>query len=49
MKQVQLRVTENMAQMELPNLGGGEREMIQSIIGLEAGDPRAHAKIDGTA
>lgn len=49
MKQVQLRVTENMAQMALPNLGGGEREMIQSIIGLEAGDPRAHAKIAGSA
>jgi hypothetical protein len=49
MKQVSLRVTENNVQMELPNLGGGPREMIQSIIGLEAGDPRAHAKIDGTA
>ena len=49
MKQVQLRVTENVVQMELPNLGGGPREMIQSIIGLEVGDPRAHAKINATA
>lgn len=49
MKQVSLRPTENMAQMELPDLGGGPREMIQSIIGLEAGDPRAHSKIYGTA
>ena len=49
MKQIQLRVTENVVQMELPNLGGGPREMIQSIIGLEAGDPRAHAKINGSA
>lgn len=49
MKQVSLRVTENMVEQELPNLGGGPREMIQSILGLEAGDPRAHAKIDGTA
>lgn len=49
MKQIQLRVTENMVPTKLPNLGGGEREMIQTIIGLEAGDPRAHAKIAGTA
>jgi hypothetical protein len=49
MKQISLRPTENMATLELPDLGGGPREMIQSIIGLEAGDPRAHAKIDGTA
>jgi len=49
MKQVKLRVTENVVQMELPNLGGGPREMIQSILGLEMGDPRAHAKINGTA
>jgi hypothetical protein len=49
MSQVQLRVTENVAQMELPNLGGGPREFIQSIIGLEMGDPRAHAKINATA
>jgi hypothetical protein len=49
MKQIRLRVTQNVVQTELPNQGGGPREMIQSIIGLEAGDPRAHAKIDGTA
>lgn len=49
MKQVMLRPTEMMKPTKLPDLGGGEREMIQSIIGLEAGDPRAHAKIDGTA
>lgn len=49
MKQVTIRPTEMMQPTKLPNLGGGEREMIQSILGLEAGDPRAHAKIDGTA
>ena len=46
MKQVRLRVTEGMKEMELPDLGGGQREFIRSIAGLEAGDPRAHAKID---
>ncbi len=49
MKQIQLRVTENVVEKGLPDLGGGEREYIRSIIGLEAGDPRAHSKIDGTA
>lgn len=49
MMQVKLRVMEMVAQMELPNLGGGPREMIQSIISPTFGDPRAHCKIDGTA
>jgi hypothetical protein len=46
MKQVQLRVTEGLVEKELPDLGGGPREYLRSIIGLEAGDPRAHCKID---
>ena len=49
MKQVSLRVTENLDEEPLPDLGGGKREWIRTILGLEAGDPRAHAKIDGTA
>jgi hypothetical protein len=46
MKQVQLRVTEGLKEVEMPDLGGGPREFLRSIIGLEAGDPRAHCKID---
>lgn len=44
-----LRVAKMEAHLELPNLGGGPREMIESILSWFAGDPRAHAKIDGTA
>lgn len=33
----------------LPDLMGGPREGIQSILSWFVGDPRAHAKIDGTA
>lgn len=45
-KQVRLRVTSEVKEQDMPNLGGGPRELIQSIIGLELGDPRAHAKIN---
>lgn len=34
---------------DLPNLGGGPRAYLQSIISVHPGDPRAHAKIYGTA
>jgi Family of unknown function (DUF5309) len=33
----------------LPDFGGGPRNLIQSILSLFPGDPRAHCKIDGTA
>lgn len=49
MDQVRMRVLSMEAHLELPNLGGGPREMIQSIWSVYAGDPRAHSKIDGTA
>ena len=34
---------------DLPNLGGGPRTLIQSILSWFVGDPRAHAKIAGSA
>jgi hypothetical protein len=34
---------------DLPNLGGGPRAYIQSILSTHPGDPRAHVKIAGTA
>ncbi len=46
MKQVSLRRTTAVSEMDLPNLGGGPRELIQAIDGLEMGDPRAHAKVN---
>lgn len=49
MDQPKLRTLQMEARTELPNLGGGPREMIQSILSPLPGDPRAHAKIDGTA
>lgn len=36
-------------QVPLPDLGGGPREGNESIFSWFVGDPRAHAKIDGTA
>lgn len=33
----------------LPDLGGGPRALIQSILSVHPGDPRAHVKIAGTA
>lgn len=49
MSQVSLRVTESASVTDLPNLGGGPRKLLQTHMGLEAGDPRAHCKIDGSA
>jgi hypothetical protein len=49
MDQPRIRSSAMEARLELPNLGGGPREMIQSIISVFAGDPRAHCKIAGTA
>jgi hypothetical protein len=34
---------------DLPDLGGGPRSLIQTILSWYVGDPRAHSKIDGTA
>jgi hypothetical protein len=45
MTQIALRTREMAKEMNLPDLGGGPREMIRSIIGPEWGDPRAHIKI----
>lgn len=44
-----LRVLQMEAHERLPDLGGGPRELIQSILSIHPGDPRAHSKIDGTA
>lgn len=44
MSQIKLRTRELSKEYPLPNLGGGPREMIQSIIGPEWGDPRSHIK-----
>jgi hypothetical protein len=49
MAQPRLRNAGTFETMELPNLGGGPRAMIQSILSIFPGDPRAHAKIAGTA
>jgi hypothetical protein len=49
MAQPRLRSAGTYEMSDLPNLGGGPRAMIQSILSLLPGDPRAHAKIAGTA
>jgi hypothetical protein len=49
MDQPRIRNAGTYEENDLPNLGGGPRELIQSIISPFVGDPRAHAKIDGTA
>ena len=46
---VRIRAGNMLEPMELPNLGGGAREVIQSIFSVIPGDPRAHCRIDGTA
>lgn len=33
---------------DLPNLGGGPRGLLESIISIHPGDPRSYAKIDAT-
>jgi len=49
MSQPRLRNAGTFEQTELPNLGGGPRSLIQSILSIFPGDPRAHVKIAGTA
>jgi hypothetical protein len=49
MAQPRLRNAGTFEQTELPNLGGGPRSLIQSILSIFPGDPRAHVKIAGTA
>ncbi|MBA3571340.1 MAG: DUF5309 family protein [Pyrinomonadaceae bacterium] len=49
MDHVRIRTLEMNAHYDLPNLGGGPRELIQNIFSVIPGDPRAHSKIDGTA
>jgi len=46
---VRIRAGKMLEHMELPDLGGGPREVIQSVVSVIPGDPRAHCKIDGTA
>jgi hypothetical protein len=49
MKQVQIRRTTAVNEKDLPDLGGGPRELIQAIDALQGGDPRAHVKFNATA
>ncbi len=49
MDHVRIRPLEMNAHFDLPNNGGGPRELIQNIFTVLAGDPRAHCKIAGTA
>src|SRR5262245_46165382 len=49
MAQPRLRNAGTFDTSDLPNLGGGPRAMIQSILSFFPGDPRAHCKIAGTA
>jgi len=46
---VRVRAGRMLEHKELPDLGGGPREVIQSVLSVIPGDPRAHCKIDGTA
>jgi hypothetical protein len=49
MAQPRLRSAGTYDTTDLPNLGGGPRSMIQSILSVFPGDPRAHCKIAGSA
>jgi hypothetical protein len=49
MSHPRLRNAGTFEQSDLPDLGGGPRSIIQSILSIFPGDPRAHAKIAGTA
>jgi hypothetical protein len=49
MAQPRIRSAGTYESTDLPNLGGGPRAMIQSIMSVFPGDPRAHCKIAGTA
>ncbi len=48
-KQVEIRPRYMMKEVDLPNLMGGPREGIESILGLVPGDPRSHIKVVGAA
>jgi len=48
MAQPRIRSAGTYETSDLPNLGGGPRCMIQSILSIFPGDPRAHCKIAGT-
>jgi hypothetical protein len=49
MAQPRLRNAGTFESKDLPDLGGGPRSLIQTILSIFPGDPRAHAKIAGTA
>ena len=49
MAQPRLRSAGTFEQTDLPNMGGGPRSLIQSILSIFPGDPRAHCKIAGSA
>jgi hypothetical protein len=49
MAQPRLRSAGTFDTSNLPDLGGGPRALIQSILSVHPGDPRAHAKIAGSA
>jgi Family of unknown function (DUF5309) len=49
MKQIEIRPRYMMKEQDLPNLMGGPREGIESIISPVIGDPRSHIKIVGSA
>jgi hypothetical protein len=49
MDQPRIRSAGTYETTSLPDLGGGPRAMIQSILSIFPGDPRAHVKIAGTA
>jgi hypothetical protein len=49
MAQPRIRSAGLYEQKDLPNLMGGPRAGLQSILSVFPGDPRAHCKIDGTA
>lgn len=44
-----IRSAEMFSKKDLPDLMGGPRQGVQSILSWFPGDPRAHCKIDGTA
>ena len=48
MAQVELRSRYWMREKQLPDLGGGPRELIESFVALIPGDPRSHVKIHAT-
>lgn len=49
MSQVEIRSRYWFREKELPDMGGGPRKEIASLVALIAGDPRSHVKIAATA